>query len=72
MGVRPEIHDWFVPLSCSDRTLRETRDSLNAIGLEQRDIPLLVRLVENPEFDLPLVEFRVLHQAYQQRDIPLL
>ena len=56
MEVPPRIHDWFVPLSCNDRTLRETTASLNAIGLKQREVPFLVRLVENPDFDLPLVD----------------
>jgi hypothetical protein len=57
----PKLLDWFVPLSCADRTLREACATLGAIGLKQSDIPYIVRVVENPAFDLPLVD--VFHGA---------
>jgi len=47
---------WQVPLSRGDLTLAEGYESLQEIGMEQRDIPLIVQLVENPRFDLPGVE----------------
>ena len=56
MDTERKIRDWFVPLSCADRTLRETSASLRAIGLQQDDIPYMVRVVENPQFDLPLLD----------------
>lgn len=56
-----KIRSWFVPLSSNDRTLREASASLGVIGLKQSDIPYLVRMVENPAFDLPLVD--VFHGA---------
>lgn len=61
MGTEQKVRDWFVPLSCTGKTLRETSASLRKIGLKQSDIPYLVRFVENPAFDLPLVD--VFHGA---------
>jgi hypothetical protein len=37
-------------------TLRAGYASLDAVGMQQRDIPLIVQLVENPKYDLPGVE----------------
>lgn len=37
-------------------TLAEAYRSLGVSGLEQREVPLLVQLVENPRFDIPGVE----------------
>ena len=54
-----------MPLSCGHRTLRETSASLRKIGLRQSDVPYMVRLVENPDFDLPLVD--VFHGATRLR-----
>jgi hypothetical protein len=56
MDTQQKVHDWFIPLSCADKTLREVCATLHGIGLKQGDIPYLVRLVENPQFDLPLVD----------------
>src|SRR5258708_3736723 len=53
MEAQQKLHDWFMPLSCADKTLREVSASLREIGLKQGDIPYLVRFVENPQFDLP-------------------
>jgi hypothetical protein len=61
MDVDEKIRRWFVPLSCSDRTLRDTEQELRSIGLAQRDIPYLVQLVENPRFGLPWID--VFHGA---------
>ena len=47
---------WHVPLSHGSTTLRSAHESMRAIALKQRDVPLLVQLVENPRFDLPGVE----------------
>ena len=48
--------NWHVPLSHSRTTLKAAYDSLSAISLRQREVPLMVQLVENPRFDLPGVE----------------
>ena len=47
---------WHVPLSSASRTLAAAYGSLRKIALRQRDVPLLVQLVENPRFDLPGIE----------------
>lgn len=52
----PGWRDWHVPLSAGTRTLREAHASLKRFALEQREVPLLVQLVENPRFDLPGIE----------------
>ena len=64
-GRKRKIREWFVPLSCTGETLRETSATLRKIGLKQGDIPYMVRLVENPRFDLPLVD--VFHGATSLR-----
>jgi len=53
---RATWREWHVPLSCADRTLRDAYGSLAAIGMQQREIPLIVQLAENPRFDLPGIE----------------
>ena len=45
--------DWHIPLSHGDLTLREALDSLSAVGARQQEIPLVVRLLENPKYKLP-------------------
>ena len=45
--------DWHIPLSRSELTLREGLDSLAAVGARQQEIPLIVRLLENPKYRLP-------------------
>jgi hypothetical protein len=45
-----------VPLSHARITLDAAYRSLRAIALRQREVPLLVQLVENPRFDLPGIE----------------
>jgi len=42
-------------------TLREANASMSAIRLKQDDVPFLVQMVENPAFDIPLLE--VFHGA---------
>jgi hypothetical protein len=47
---------WHVPLSRAGLPLDRAYDSLQAIGLDQREVPLIVQLVENPRYDLPGIE----------------
>ena len=61
MEVAQKVRDWFVPISRTVTTLREANTSLNAIRLNQDDVPFLVQLVENPAFDIPLLD--VFHGA---------
>lgn len=44
--------DWHIPLSDSAMTLREAAALLARVGAMPDDIPLMVRLAENPKFDL--------------------
>jgi hypothetical protein len=55
-AAKPYWREWHVPLSAAGRTLGEAYRSLGASGLEQREVPLVVQLVENPRFDLPGIE----------------
>lgn len=45
--------DWHLPLSRGELTLRQGLDSLAAIGARPQEIPLIVRLLENPKYKLP-------------------
>lgn len=45
--------DWHLPLSRGALTLRQGLDSLRAIGARAQEIPLIVRLLENPKYRLP-------------------
>jgi hypothetical protein len=47
---------WHVPLSRGEMALAEAHRTLQPFALQQREVPLLVQLVENPRFDLPGVE----------------
>ncbi|HEX9463858.1 MAG TPA: hypothetical protein VGB82_14765 [Alphaproteobacteria bacterium] len=44
--------DWSVPLSRKDMTLREAAAELSCVGAAPDDIPLMVRLAENPRYNL--------------------
>lgn len=45
-----------MPLSAGQRTLREAYESLKPFGADQREIPLIIQLVENPKYDLPGID----------------
>jgi hypothetical protein len=47
---------WHVPLSQAGVALGTAYASLEAVGMRQRDVPLIVQLVENPRYDLPGIE----------------
>jgi hypothetical protein len=51
-----EWRRWHVPLAKGEMTLADAHRTLQPIALQQRDVPLLVQLVENPRFDLPGIE----------------
>ena len=52
-----KVHSWRIGLDRSGLSLREAFQQLRAIGLAQKDVPLMVQLVENPKFDLPGFDF---------------
>lgn len=45
--------DWHVPLSCGRMTLDAALADLRSVNHTQHDTPLIVRLVENPQFQRP-------------------
>lgn len=47
---------WHVPLSRTEVTLADGYRSLQSVGMGQRDVPLIVQMVENPRFELPGIE----------------
>lgn len=51
-AYHPALRDWHVPLWQDEITLQEAYDSLLAVGNAASEVPLIVRLTENPEFHL--------------------
>lgn len=47
---------WHVPLSRGAMTMRAALDSLKPLAAQAQEVPLIVRLVENPELDFPGIE----------------
>ena len=45
--------DGYIPLWCDKFTLREALNSADHMAADQADVPLIIRLVENPGFDIP-------------------
>lgn len=52
-GADVSWRDWHVPLSAGSVTLREALGSLSAVGARPEEVPLIVRLLENPAYRLP-------------------
>lgn len=44
---------WHIPLSRDDCSLEDGLNSLKALGAPQEEIPLIVKLLENPHYSLP-------------------
>ena len=53
---RGSWREWRVPLSAAQRTLREAYETLRPFGLDQRDVPLIIQLVEHPKYDMPGID----------------
>lgn len=52
----PPVHsyrDWHIPWSRGDITLREGLEWLGLLGAAPGEIPLLIRLLENPRYHIP-------------------
>lgn len=45
--------EWYVPIKVTRLTLREALDTQAHIAASQSDIPLIIRLIENPQFNIP-------------------
>jgi len=61
LELAPSVRDWFVPISRGEITLREADALLDAVRMAPEQVPFLVRLVENPKLDVPLLD--VFHGA---------
>lgn len=55
-GIGERVRNWVIPLSRGDLTLRQANAQLKPVALKADDVPFLVRLVENPELDIPGLE----------------
>ena len=58
MGNKPlpvvkSYRDWHIPWPEDQYTLRECLDNLALLGAPPEDIPVLVKLVENPKYRIP-------------------
>lgn len=53
--------EWLVPVCQGDVLVEDALKSLKALGAPQEDIPLIVKLLENPDYHLP--GFTLFHGA---------
>lgn len=44
---------WHVTIGCEEFTMQDVLDSATHMAAEQNDIPLIVKIIENPKFDIP-------------------
>jgi len=49
--------DWFVSIEHQDVTVQQVLDSLKAINNTSYETPTIVKIVENPAYDFPGIEF---------------
>ena len=49
--------DWHISILENNITLGEAQTSLKQVGAEKKDIPLIVKLIENPKFSIPGITF---------------
>jgi hypothetical protein len=52
MSVRISYRDWYIPLAEGDVTLAQALDFLRGVGAAPQKIPLIIRIMENPKFNL--------------------
>ena len=66
MTTEEKVENWFVPLSTTEITLKEAHSQLDEFGLEQEDVPLIIQLVENPKFDLPMLKVEEMREEAEE------
>ena len=54
LEIERQINDWHIPLSTTGLTLKDGLDSMGGFKLEAEDVPLIIKLVENPKYDIGL------------------
>ncbi len=52
-----QLRKWHPRLDDDRRLLRDVYAEIKAIGLEPEEVPWIVRVIEEPEYDLPGVDF---------------
>ena len=52
--VEAQINEWHIPLSTTELTLEDALDSMGEFKLQAEDVPLIIKLVENPRYDIGL------------------
>jgi hypothetical protein len=52
-GSKPDWKTWHIPLSCERLTLSQALESAKEIRAHPEEVPLAVRLVENPNYRVP-------------------
>ncbi len=52
--IEEAINNWHVPLNESQTTLSGGLESMDGFKLEAEDVPLIIKLVENPKYDIGL------------------
>lgn len=69
-GSKYSVHlkTWITKLSDDARTLRDAYESLMTIGNSQAEVPLIVRLAENPDFHFSGLGFFKGRVTLQQHD----
>ena len=54
LNTERQINEWHIPLSTTGLTLKDGLDSMGGFKLEAEDVPLIIKLVENPKYDIGL------------------
>ena len=54
LEVERQINDWHIPLSTTGLTMEDGLDSMGGFKLEAEDVPFIIKLVENPKYDVGL------------------
>ena len=49
--------DWHIPFKRNSILLKDAQDSLQQVGANSEEVPLIVRLIENPKLGLPGLDF---------------
>lgn len=53
MSLPERIKHWFISINETEMTLRDAKARMDEIALEQEDIPWIIKMVENPKWDIP-------------------
>ena len=54
LEIERQINEWHIPLSTTGLTLKDGLDSMGGFKLEAEDVPFIIKLVENPKYDIGL------------------